>query len=177
MHHFVVKRIARNAFKDLSNRKIEPLIERAAPNLRHTFAGDHALGGTRRSRAAFRAWMERLYRLFPELTFTTRDIMAAGPPWNTRLAISWKDQGVAADGVDYQNEGVHLLRLEWGRLVGLHAKLDTQHLEHTLNRMAEAGIEEAAADPIQDADPETEIDAGSAETAALGHAEGFQRLS
>ncbi|MEF8797543.1 MAG: nuclear transport factor 2 family protein [Salinivenus sp.] len=74
MYHAMVKRIARNAFEDLSNRKVEPLIERAAPDLRHTFAGDHALGGTRRSREAFRAWLERLYRLFPELTFTIRDV-------------------------------------------------------------------------------------------------------
>ncbi len=95
--------------------------------------------------------MERLYRLFPELTFTIRDVMATGPPWNTRLSLVWRDRGVAADGVDYENEGVHFLRLKWGRLVELEATLDTQHLEHTLDRMAAAGIEEAAADPIEDA--------------------------
>lgn len=150
MYHAIVKRIARIAFEDLSDRKVEPLIERSAPDLRHSFAGDHALGGTRHSRQAFRAWMERLYRLFPELTFTIRDMMATGPPWNTRLAIAWTDRGEAADGVDYENDGVHLLRLEWGRLTELHAKLDTQHLERTLDRMAAAGIEEAAADPIGD---------------------------
>ena len=163
MYHAIVKRIARNAFEDLSNRKVEPLIERAAPDLRYTFAGDHALGGTRRSREAFRAWMARLYRLFPELTFTIRDMMATGPPWNTRLAIAWNDQGVAADGVSYENDGVHLLRLKWGRLMELHATLDTQHLERTLDRMAAAGIEEAAADPIGDADPGTEIAAAPVE--------------
>lgn len=76
--------------------------------------------------------------------------MATGPLWNTRLALSWTDRGTAADGVDYENNGVHLLRLRWGRLVELTASLDTQHLEHTLNQMAHAGIEEAAADPIAD---------------------------
>lgn len=30
----------------------------------------------------------------------------------------------------------------------LHATLDTQHLERTLDRMAAVGIDEAAADPI-----------------------------
>lgn len=150
MYHAIVKRIARNAFDDLSARKVGPLLERSAPDLRHTFAGDHALGGTRRSREAFRDWLERLFRLFPELTFTIDDVMATGPPWNTRLAISWTDRGTAADGVDYENEGVHLLRLTWGRLVELEATLDTQHLERTLNRMADAGIEEAAADPIEE---------------------------
>ena len=164
MYHAIVKRIARNAFEDLSDRKIEPLLVRSALDLQHTFDGNHALGGTRHSREAFRAWMARLYRLFPELTFTIRDMMATGPPWNTRLAIAWQDQGVAADGVSYENEGVHLLRLEWGRLTELHATLDTQHLKRTLDRMAAAGIEEAAADPIVDADPSTEIAAAPVET-------------
>ena len=150
MHHTITRRIARNAFQDLSGRNAEPLLDRCAPDMTHTFAGAHALGGTRTSRQAFRAWLDRLYRLFPELQFHIRDILVAGPPWNTRLAIAWRDQGVAADGVDYENEGIHRLRLEWGHLVELHAKLDTQHLARTLDRMAAAGIDEASADPIED---------------------------
>ena len=149
MYHALTKRIARSAFEDLSSRNLEPLLDRCAPDVRHTFSGAHALGGTRHSRRALRRWLERLFRLFPELTFTIRDMMATGPPWNARLAIAWRDQGVAADGVDYENEGIHRLRLEWGRLVELHAKLDTQHLARTLDRMAAAGIDEAAADPIE----------------------------
>ena len=149
MYHALTKRIARSAFEDLSSRNLEPLLDRCAPDVRHTFSGAHALGGTRHSRRALRRWPERLFRLFPELTFTIRDMMATGPPWNTRLAIAWGDQGVAADGIDYENEGIHRLRLEWGRLVELHAKLDTQHLARTLDRMAAAGIDEAAADPIE----------------------------
>ena len=148
MYHTIIKRITRNAFEDLSDRNADPLLDRCAPDMTHTFAGEHALGGTRHSREAFRTWLDRLYRLFPELQFHIRDILVAGPPWNTRLAISWRDRGVAADGVDYENEGIHRLRLEWGRLVELHAKLDTQHLNRTLDRMAADGIDEAAADPI-----------------------------
>lgn len=148
MYHTIIKRIARNAFEDLSDRNAEPLLDRCAPDMTHTFAGDHALSGTRHSREAFRTWLDRLYRLFPELQFHIDDILVAGPPWDTRLAISWRDRGVAADGVDYENEGVHLLRLKWGRLVELHATLDTQHLDRTLDRMAAAGIDEAAAAPI-----------------------------
>ena len=150
MHHTITRRIARNAFQDLSDRNAEPLLDRCAPDMTHTFAGEHALGGKRTSREAFRTWLDRLYRLFPELQFHIRDILVAGPSWNTRLAIAWRDRGLAADGGDYENEGIHRLRLEWGRLVELHAKLDTQHLARTLDRMAAAGIDEAAADPIED---------------------------
>jgi ketosteroid isomerase-like protein len=167
MYHAIVKRIVRNAFEDLSNRNLEPLLDRCAPDLRHTFAGDHALGGTRQSREAFRAWMERLYRLFPELQFHIRDIIVTGPPWDTRLAITWTDRGVAADGVEYENDGVHILRLKWGRLVELNARLDTQHLERTLDRMADAGIDEAAADPIEDVHSSVKASANPVETTAL----------
>jgi len=150
MYHAIIKRIARNAFEDLSDRNAEALLDRCAPDMTHTFAGEHALGGTRQSREAFREWVDRLYRLFPELQFHVRDILVAGPPWNTRLVIAWQDRGVAADGVDYENEGIHRLCLHWGRLVALHATLDTQHLTNTLDRMAAAGIDEATADPICD---------------------------
>jgi len=148
MYHTLIERISNNAFQDLSNRRMEPLLGRCSPGLVHTFAGEHALGGTRRSREAFQAWLERLYRLFPKLEFTVRDTVVSGPPWNTRLALSWTDRGRAADGEPYENEGVHHLRLKWGRLVELNAHLDTQHLERTLDRMAASGVEEAAADPI-----------------------------
>ena len=56
---------------------------------------------------------------------------------------------VAADGVDYENEGGYLLRLKWGRLVELEASLDTQHLEHTLDRMDADPIEEVSAAPTE----------------------------
>lgn len=151
MYHSIVTQTARTAFKNLSDRTVEPLLEQCAPDLRHTFAGEHALGGTRHSRAAFRAWLGRLYRLFPELQFTVRDVVVSGPPWNTRLALAWTDRGRAADGETYENEGMHLLRLKWGRLVDLEAQLDTQHLERTLDRMAASGIDEAAASPIEEA--------------------------
>lgn len=90
MYHTIIERIARNAFEDLSDRNLEPLLNRCASELTHTFAGEHALGGTRRSRAAFRAWLERLFRLFPELWFQIRDVLVAGPLWNTRLVIVWR---------------------------------------------------------------------------------------
>ena len=117
--------------------------------MRHSFAGSHALGGSRTSREAFRRWLERLDRLFPQLNFDLDDVLVAGPPWNRRIAVSWTDHGRAADGARYRNRGVHLMRVRWGRLTELTARLDTQHLARVLDRMADAGIEEAAAAPIE----------------------------
>ncbi len=148
MYRALTKWIARNAVGDLSNRNLDLLLHRWAVDVRHTFAGAHALSGTRHSRAAFWSWCGRPFRLFPELTRTVRDVTATGLPWNTRLAIARRDRGMAAEGVDQENKGVYLFRLEWGRLVVLESQLDTQHLERTLDWMAAAGIAEATADPI-----------------------------
>lgn len=62
--------------------------------------------------------------------------------------IEWVDRARPADGLPYLNEGTHVLRFSWGQLVGLHAYLDTQQVAEVLERLAQGGIEEAAAPPI-----------------------------
>ena len=43
---------------------------------------------------------------------------------------------------------MHFIRLRLGKIVSLHAYLDTVRLERTLKAMADKGCEEAAAPPI-----------------------------
>ena len=75
-------------------------------------------------------------------------MLVRGWPWRTVAIVEWVDRARPADGVPYVNEGTHVLRLSWGRVVGIHAYLDTQKVEEVCERLAEAGIEEAAAPPI-----------------------------
>lgn len=150
MYHFFVKKLASWAFHQLSQQNSKALLDKCSPHIHHHFAGDHALGGERHTKEAFEAWLGRLFRLFPDLQFKLDDIIVSGMPWNTRVAIVWKDEGHAVDGVPYVNEGVHILKLKWGKLHALYARLDTQLLEQTMNRMMNAGIEEAGAKPIED---------------------------
>ncbi len=151
MHHLIARRTAEWAFERLSKREAQALLDRCADDIHHHFAGDHALGGTRTSKEDFAAWLDRLYRLFPELSFEPRSILVKGPPWDMMIGVLWTDRGRCADGVDYQNHGVHELRIKWGKLAALRAHLDTQHLVAVLDRMAENGVAEAEATPIGDA--------------------------
>jgi ketosteroid isomerase-like protein len=144
----MAKRQTLSAFEALSQRDPDTLLARCSEDMTHVFAGDHALGGTRNSKAAFTRWIERLYRLFPVLEFQPRDVLVRGPPWNMTVAVLWTDRGEAADGAPYENAGAHELRLKWGRLTALRAHLDTQRLSATLDRMARNGLDEAAAAPI-----------------------------
>jgi len=66
------------------------------------------------------------------------------------VAIIWKDKGHAVDGVPDENHGIHYLKLRWGKLEALYARLATQLLEQTLNRLINAGLEEAGGKPIED---------------------------
>lgn len=54
-----------------------------------------------------------------------------------------------ADGSEaYENHGAHWIRIRWGTVTHIHAYLDTQRVAAACDRMAAAGIAEAAAEPI-----------------------------
>jgi ketosteroid isomerase-like protein len=144
----IAKRRANGIFKALSKGEYEATMKDIAEDVHHVFPGDHPLGGERHSREAMRRWFERLYRLFPEIEFEVRKVSVSGPPWDLRIAVEWTDKGKAADGVPYGNEGAHWIRIQGGKGTYVHAYLDTQKVAGACQRMAAAGIEEAAAAPI-----------------------------
>lgn len=148
IYRAVVRRKGRAVFAALSRGEWRQMTGEMADDIHHVFAGDNALGGERHSREAFERWFERLYRLIPEIEFEVREIAVRGWPWDTAMAIEWTDRGRGADGTTYENEGSHWIRLRWGKVVEVHAYLDTERVTRLLDAMAAAGIEEAAAAPI-----------------------------
>jgi ketosteroid isomerase-like protein len=64
------------------------------------------------------------------------------------VAVEWSDHGHASDGVAYENEGAHWIRLRRGKATYIHAYLDTEKVTAICDRLAQAGIAEAAAEPI-----------------------------
>jgi ketosteroid isomerase-like protein len=72
----------------------------------------------------------------------------SGYPWDTTVVAELTDRATPADGKDYVNSGAHVIRMRWGKVVSIHAYLDTQVLVNTFNRMAASGIKEAKAPPI-----------------------------
>lgn len=150
MYHAIVRRKVARVFAELSRGNYEFALAAAAPRLEHSFAGDHALGGVRHTPAALRLWFQRLYRLFPSLGFTVKHIAASGGPWDTTVVVEWHDRATLATGAPYDNDGVHVVRLRWGRLVSLHAYLDTAVVADACRQLAAEGVEEARAPPIAD---------------------------
>lgn len=149
MYHAAVARRTRATFAALGRGDYEPALAGMADRFEHVFAGEHPLGGRRHTRPALRLWFERLFRLNRRLRFRVTDVTVSGWPWHTRVVVEWTDDAELADGTPYLNSGVHVVRMRWGRVVGIHAHLDTARWQEACAAMARAGISEAAAAPIE----------------------------
>lgn len=148
MYHALVRRIARANFDRVTREDYKPLLAGCAADVRHRFAGRHALGGERRGRDALRRWLGRLGRLGPQLRLTPEDIWVKGWPHDTTVIVRWSATDTRSDGSPYRNRGVHIIRMRWGKVVDIDAHEDSQAVAEHLDMQAAAGIAEAAAPPI-----------------------------
>ena len=62
----------------------------------------------------------------------------------------WRDYATLADGTSYVNDGAHAIQIRWGKVVVLHAYLDTQIVVNAMRAMSAAGVTEATAPKIED---------------------------
>lgn len=147
MYRAIVAAKVRGAWAHMAAHDHVPVLAQFARRFEYRFVGDHALGGVRRTREAQDAWFRRLFRLFPTIEFTVRDVLVAGWPWRTRV-VALIDVRIADGG--YRNEVAQTLELRWGRITRVTTLEDTQKLVRVLAALAERGVEEAHAEPILD---------------------------
>jgi ketosteroid isomerase-like protein len=148
VYQVLAARRVRRVFERLSAGDYETALAGLAPDVHHRFAGNHALGGERHDADAVRRWFERLFRLFPRLTFTVTDVAVSGWPWSMTVTVQWRADVVPRIGPEYVNVGAHVLRVRRGRVACLHAYEDSQAVAEACALMAAQGIEEAGAAPI-----------------------------
>jgi ketosteroid isomerase-like protein len=150
MYHAIVRANVRALFEALNRSDIDYVVAGLASRFEHIFSGDHTLGGMRHTKPAIRRWFERLFRVLPKLRFEIKHIAVSGWPWRTTVVVEWRDYATLADGGEYVNDGAHAIQLSWGKVVVLHAYLDTQVIIDAMRKMATAGVEEALAPKIED---------------------------
>jgi ketosteroid isomerase-like protein len=97
-----------------------------APNVYHRFSGNHALGGERHDREAFGRWLARLERFGPDMKLTVRDVWVKGLPHNTTIIVRWTNTDALPDGSRYENHGVYIVKMRWGKIVEIDANEDSQ---------------------------------------------------
>lgn len=145
-YHSIVTKNLVAGFRGVDDHDYAALAAHFAPGIHHRFAGDHALGGERHDAATVIAWLERVGRVLPDVRFTITDVVVAGWPHRTTAFARWDAHATLADGRDpYRNRGVHVVRLEWFKIVDMDVYQDTHLLRAALDRQAAAGIDEAVA--------------------------------
>jgi len=150
MYHYVVRRNLRNSFEQINRGNYAAIVRQFAPaGVEHWFSGTHALSGGRDRPEQIQQWYDRLAVVFPDLRFDIKKLVVRGWPWNTVAMIEWVDYVSDRDGQRYSNQGVHVIRLKWGRVVELHVYCDTQLLASICQTLGEQGVPEAVAAPIE----------------------------
>ncbi len=148
MYHYIVKKLVRKSFNLVNERRFTELTKGMATNVKHSFAGDHAMGGVRHDVAAVKSWLERLARLTPDLDITVTDIKVKGLPNNTFAIVRWTATTTLFNGDSYVNKGVHLITLKWGKVTELDVYEDTKVVSDGLEKQFASGIAEAKAPQI-----------------------------
>lgn len=144
----VVRRRVRAVFASLARGDYEAVVPGLYERVHHRFAGEHALGGERHTREGVQLWFERLFRLFA-LDFTLDRVVVHGPPWDLIVTVEWLAVVTPVHGRPYENRGAHVIRMRRFRVTELYASEDTQAVVAALAALADRGVTEAAAGPIE----------------------------
>jgi ketosteroid isomerase-like protein len=146
----IVEMKLRQGFDALNRGDHAQVMSMFAPRFEHVFFGNHALAGARHQRSSIMPWYARLKLLFPDLRFEVQSVAVRGLPWNTVALVEWRDQFSLPDGTRGANQGVHVLRLKWGKVVSLRVYCDTQVVAAAMQALQQQGVEEAGSAPITD---------------------------
>ncbi|MBO0874641.1 MAG: nuclear transport factor 2 family protein [Pseudonocardia sp.] len=112
--------------------------------------GAGPLGGSRHTRATYRLWWRRVFRLNSALDLRLHSVTVDGPPWDTTVHTEWTDHVTAGDGTVFTNHGSHDGRMRWGRITSLIYHWDDQVVQRACEHQARLGFSEAAAPAIDD---------------------------
>jgi hypothetical protein len=112
-------------FKELREGRSRWFRMALAPDVHFRFPGDHSWAADYRTRAEVEDWLERYVRtglrLYPQESVVT------GPPWRTTVCTWFLDSARGPDGeLVYENEGVLVDTLRWGRVKEHISFEDTQ---------------------------------------------------
>ena len=105
MSHLIVKKTADTDFERVDQHDYEAVLKDCISNVKHRFAGEHALGGERNDLETLRRWFVRLGKVLPKLQLTVTDIWVKGWPYHTTVFVRWLANTTLADGELYKNRG------------------------------------------------------------------------
>ncbi len=148
-YRWVLKNRISKGFDELNKQNYHYLTNLFADNIIYEFEGEHSLGGTRTSKIGVEKWFERLLRLLPS-QFVINSITVSGPMWNTTAIIEFTDTVTPKFGPSYENNGIQVVNLCFGKAYKIHTYVNTNKIITALNILYDNGIIEAKADKIEE---------------------------
>lgn len=139
----VVESKVRGVFAGLTEGRLEALTSQLANEFEYSYLGDHALGGVRTTMSAMEAWGDRLYTVFPDISFCVEDVAIRGMPWNTVVLAH-----VTVTSPSHPNELFQKIQLRWGKVTSVRTLVNLEALDENLHRRAAEGEPVALAGPI-----------------------------
>jgi ketosteroid isomerase-like protein len=106
-----------------------------ADDVRFIFPGTSSFAADVSGKAGVERWLRRFVAMHP--AYEILDVMVSGPPWNTHVGVRMRDR----IGDDYSNEGMHYLRMRWGKVSYDRVFVDTEAVSALEQRHPElAGV-------------------------------------
>jgi ketosteroid isomerase-like protein len=150
MYRFVVERLLRASFDNLNRGDYDAVLRHCVEDVEHVFPGNTALGGTQHRRESVRQWFARLFTIFPRFEFIVRNVAVRGWPWHSVAVVEWTNTATPLDGLPYENAGILVVELRWGKVTSIREYLDTDKVTEVCRRLAARGVPEASAPRIVD---------------------------
>jgi ketosteroid isomerase-like protein len=91
-----------------------------AGDVRFIFPGTSSFAADITGREGIERWLRRFVAMHPY--YEILDVLVSGPPWNMRVAVRMRDR----IGDDYSNDGMHYLRMRWGKVFYDRVFIDTE---------------------------------------------------
>lgn len=142
MYKLTIRTLIRRSIRQLNAGDFSSFLAMAAPNMTIAFPGVNSWStmfrptepsrhrhSTHRGIKECSAFGERF--VDNGVQFELEDILIAGPPWNTRIALRVQSFVPAPDGSgpdEYNNRAIALLEVRWGKLASWEDYEDTQRV-------------------------------------------------
>lgn len=134
----------------VSHRRYGVVLAMCTGDVRNSAGGESCVGGTRGTRAGYREWWRRLFRLCRSIRPRADQIRVDGGLRAAQVVVDWTDHITAWDGKVFVNRGQHSLRLKWGRIVYVHQAWDEDLVNEQARYTASLGYPEALEAPVGD---------------------------
>jgi len=131
-----VRALLRRTLRRLRRGDVEGVLRLYHDDVRFIFPGENSWGADFRSKQELEPWFRRFVRV--GLQLEADEILVKGPPWNSTVCVRFTDQATGDDGSTvYENRGVIVLELRWGKVAYEIAHEDTERVAEFDRYLAE----------------------------------------